>query len=228
MYSAFREFLRDHTDIAAPGLCPEIRLHLARDWEALWDALEQHLCVMSAPPFWSVAWPGGQALARYMLDHPDQFRGSTVLDLGAGSGLCAIAAAMTCAGSVHASEMDSIARAVIAINAEANEVAFTVSSSRLMSQSRWDVIVAGDLWYERFTAADVTAWLQAQAGAGAHVLLGDCGRAYFPRALARAVCRYRIPTSPSLEQGDSVEAAVWILRASSHDDNARGLQCMHG
>src|SRR6266566_4304310 len=106
------DFVRQQTAIVAPPLVPEIRLHLATEVTPIWEATEESLARGAVPPpYWAFAWAGGQALARYLLDHPEMVAGRAVLDFGAGSGLVAIAAAKAGALSVFAAEIDHFAGA---------------------------------------------------------------------------------------------------------------------
>jgi predicted nicotinamide N-methyase len=162
------------------------------------------------PPFWAAAWPGGQAISRYVLDNAEGVRGLAVLDLGSGSGLCAIAAAMAGAGTVEAAEIDPFAREAIRANALLNQASIaTIAEDIIGAPSRWDVVLAGDLWYERFLASRVTSWLCSLAREGTAVFLGDSGRAFFPRTGAVCLARYEIPTSPSFEREDFTMTGVW-------------------
>lgn len=199
---------------SAVPLCPEIDLSLTDDLEGLWAELQARGEASAVPPpYWSIAWVGGQALARYVLDHPALLRDRTVLDFGAGCGIAAIAAAKAGAAWVEASEIDPAARAAIAHNARLNGVAVTTVAADLIgSPPRWDVVLAGDLWYERFLADRLSAWLAALAGEGTRVLLGDCGRAYFPRGRATELARYRIASPAGVERDAVTDTAVWRLR----------------
>ena len=210
---SFHAFVAGATRPASPALCPEIILHLGEDLDAVWRRQQASGHMASAlPPFWSVAWVGGQALARYTLDHAALFRGRSVLDVGSGSGLCAIAAAKAGARRVDASDIDVCARAAIAINAGVNGVPIAAVLDDLVGvASRWDIVLAGDLWYERFLAERVSAWLSMLAGEGTLVLLGDCRRAYFPRRQATLLQRYAIPAPEALERATVADAAVWRL-----------------
>lgn len=210
---AFDAFVAAATCPARPALCPEITLALGEDLDGVWSRQQAAGAMGSAqPPFWAVAWVGGQALARYTLDHAALVRGRTVLDVGSGSGLCAIAAAMAGAQRVDASDVDPCARAAIRINARLNGVRIAAVLDDLVgAASRWDVVLAGDLWYERFLAERVSAWLAALASAGTLVLLGDCRRAYFPRRHATALQRYAIPTPEAHASAAVTDTAVWRL-----------------
>lgn len=205
-------FIRANTAIAAPPLVPEIRLHLASELVPLWQASEEELAARGVPPpYWAFAWAGGQALARYVLDNPEAVRGRHVLDLAAGCGLVAIAAARAGAARVEASEIDALAAAAIALNAPLNGVAVAVLREDLLDGPGrgWDVVLAGDVCYEKPMAGRVAAWLTARAAEGARVLLGDPGRAYLPKAGLQRLARYSVPTTRELEDTDVRNAVVW-------------------
>ena len=210
-------FVRRNTAIAAPPLVPEIRLHLATEITPIWQATEESLARSAVPPpFWAFAWAGGQALARYVLDHPAEVAGRFVLDFGAGSGLVAIAAAKVGAAGVLAAEIDHFAAAAIAINATLNKVAVTVMTADVIdtTDSRWEVVAAGDVCYEQPMATRVARWLAALAGRGSLVLLGDPGRAYLPANCLRERARYLVPTSRELEDRDTRDGVVWQVLPS--------------
>jgi len=205
-------FIRRNTAITAPPLVPEIRLHLATEITPIWQATEEILARSALPPpFWAFAWAGGQALARYLLDHPEVVAGRSVLDFGAGSGLVAIAAARAGAASVLAAEIDHFAAAAIAANAALNGVAIAVTTANALDTADpgWEVVTAGDVCYERPMAERVTAWLRDLARRGGLVLLGDPGRAYLPSHGLHERARYLVPTSRELEDRESRDGVVW-------------------
>jgi predicted nicotinamide N-methyase len=205
-------FVRRNTAIAAPPLVPEIRLHLASEITPIWQATEESLARSAVPPpFWAFAWAGGQALARYILEHSAEVAGRFLLDFGAGSGLVAIAAAKAGAARVLAAEIDHFAAAAIATNATLNEVVVTVTTADVIDTAdpRWEVVAAGDVCYEQPMAARVARWLAALAGRGCLVLLGDPGRAYLPANRLRERARYLVPTSRELEGRDTRDGVVW-------------------
>jgi len=205
-------FVRHNTAVTAPPLVPEIRLHLATEITPIWQATEESLARGAVPPpFWAFAWPGGQALARYILDHPEQVAGQSVLDFGAGSGLVAIAAAKAGAAFVLAAEIDHFAAAAILVNAGLNGVHIDVTTADLIGtvDHRWEVITAGDVCYEQPMAGRVAAWLGSLAQQGCLVLLGDPGRAYLPASGLRERGRYVVPTSLDLEDRESRDGIVW-------------------
>ena len=205
-------FVRCNTAIAAPPLVPEISLYLATEITSIWQATEDILARDGLPPpYWAFAWAGGQALARFLLDHPERAAGRSVLDFGAGSGLVAIAAAKAGAASVLACEIDHFAAAAIAANTALNDVAIAVTTSDVldMVDPRWEVVTAGDVCYERPMADRVTAWLRVLAGHGSLVLLGDPGRAYLPSKGLVERAHYIVPTSREIEDRDTRDGIVW-------------------
>jgi predicted nicotinamide N-methyase len=206
-------FVRSQTVLAAPPLVPEIRLHLAAEVTPLWRATEATLATHDVPPpYWAFAWPGGQALARYVLDHPQTVRGRRVLDFASGSGLVAIAAAMAHAAVVTAADIDRHAAAAIELNAAINRATIEVVTEDLINRSSgWDVVLAGDVCYEQPMADRSLAWLRTLAAAGTEVLLGDPGRTYRPRNGLAELARYHVPTSLELETRTVCETAVWRL-----------------
>lgn len=193
---------------------PEIRLHLADDAFTLWEHTERATGVSDQPPpFWAFAWPGGQALARYLLDHPGTVAGRSVLDLGSGSGLTAIAAARAGAAAVTASELDPFAAAAIALNAQANDVCVTVTGDVLDSDGESaDVVLAADIWYERQLADRAAGLLRRAQARGAVVLVGDIGRAFLPRELLRELASYDVPVIAELEDASVKRALILTLR----------------
>jgi len=216
-------FVRAQTAIETPPLVPELRLHLASAVTELWHATEQTLAVAGLdPPYWAFAWPGGQAVARHVLDHPALVRGRTVLDFAAGSGVAAIAAARAGAAAVTASELDRFACTAIALNAQINGTAVQVVSDDLTAapDACWDIILAGDVCYERPMAERVFAWLTAQVQRGTTVLLGDPGRAYLPPGLAE-VARHAVPTTREVEGCTERIARVFRLESGSAQDASR-------
>lgn len=189
----------------------EISLYLADDAFSLWAEVESALGQPDQPPpFWAFAWAGGQALARYLLDHPRVVAGRSVLDLGSGSGLTAIAAARAGAASVLASELDPFAAAAISLNAAANDVTVAVTGDVLDGDGEGaDVVLAADIWYERDLADRALRLLQRARSRGADVLVGDIGRAFLPRELMRELASYDVPVLADLE--DAAVKKVLIL-----------------
>lgn len=206
-------FIAAQTAIAAPPLTPEIKLHLATEITPIWEATEATLARMNLPPpYWAFAWAGGQALTRFLIDHPDWVKGKRVLDFASGSGLSAIGAAKAGAASVQAAEIDDYAIAAIALNARINHVAIDLVREDLVGvEPRWDVVLAGDVCYERPMAERVIAWFRVLAGRGVAILMGDPGRAYLPQSGLVELARYQVPTSLELEDRAMRETIVWRL-----------------
>ena len=206
-------FIRAQTALTAPPLVPEIRLHLASEVTPLWRATEATLAARNVPPpYWAFAWPGGQALARYVLDSPGTVRGRRVLDFAAGSGIAAISAARGGAATVTAADIDDHAAAATALNAAANGVTIDILHDDPIDRpSSWDVVLAGDVCYEQPMAGRATNWLRRLAAAGTEVLLGDPGRSYRPADGLVELARYRVPTSLDLETRTECETVVWRL-----------------
>ncbi len=209
------EFVRSNTRPGTTALCPEIRLHQVDRLTALWQVGERDLGALGVEvPFWAVAWPGGQALARHLLDTPAEVRGRRVLDVGTGSGICAIAAALAGAGTTRAMDPDPVAIAALGLNTVLNRVcvqAQTVDPLVSPPPTDVDVVLAADLWYERCLARAVTPWLRRAAAAGARVLCGDPGRDYLPRDGLVELARHAVPTSRELERDAVTEARVFRL-----------------
>ncbi len=212
MSSEPRDFVRANTAVEAPPLVPEIRLHLAGEITPLWQATEALLeREQLPPPYWAFAWAGGQALARHVLDHPDLVRGKNVLDFGAGSGLLALAAARAGAAAAAAAEIDPVAATAIVLNAALNRLDVAVESGDVIGRFPvpWQVVLVGDMCYERPLAERLTQWLRRLAAAGVLELLGDPGRAYLPKEGLEELARYGVPTPLDLEDRTMREGVVW-------------------
>jgi len=214
-----KNFIQDSTALDRPPLVPELRLHLASDAVALWEMTEVELAREGVPPpFWAFAWAGGQALARFIIDTPVTVAGKRVLDVGAGGGVASLAALWASAAHVTANEIDHFAATVIAMNAHANDLAsgLEVIERDMLDEpvlagdggALWDVVLAGDVCYEREMADRLLAWLRRHAEAGALVLIGDAGRAYIPHGGVKEVARFSVPTPLALEDREIRETAV--------------------
>jgi predicted nicotinamide N-methyase len=204
-------FVRANTALARAPLVPEIALHLATEITPIWQASEAWLRETGTePPFWAFAWPGGQALARHILDHPPTVAGRRVLDFAAGCGLAAIAASRAGAVRVEAAEIDALAATAIRLNAEANGASVAVLAEDLVGTAcRWEVILCGDVCYEAPMTRHILPWLRAMA-AECEVWVADPGRAYLPREELAPFARYTVPTTTELE--DRTERVVTIAR----------------
>lgn len=206
-------FILEHTRLRPVPHAPEISLYVADEATALWQKTEDELGTIGLPPpFWAFAWAGGQALARYVLDHPEVVRGRHVLDFASGSGLVAIAAAKAGAAHVEAADIDGYALAAMALNAAANSVNITpLAEHQVGRDGGWPVILAGDICYERELAGRVIDWLGACAARGATVLIGDPGRSYLPKTRLRLLVTYQVPVTRELEDVDIKQTSVWQL-----------------
>jgi len=212
--AAIEAFIRENTQIVSPPLVPELRLRLATEMVPIWQASETTLEEIGIePPYWAFCWPGSQALARLLLDEPERVAGRRVLDFAAGSGLAAIAAARSGATGI-ANEIDPVAMAAIVMNAALNDVSVALEPGDLTAshQGRWDVVLAGDVCYQRGMAERAVAWLRGLAAAGSEVLLADPGRSYLPAHGLEAVARYTVPTSLDLEDRVNRECVVWRVQ----------------
>ena len=202
MTDRYTEFVVANTERTQAPLVPEITLHLASEVTPLWHATEEELAQSGLPPpYWAFAWPGGQTFARLLLDRPEFVRGRSVLDFAAGCGIAAIAAAKSGAASVVASEIDAFAVAAIALNGKLNDAAIEIAGDDLLAKppDKWDLILAGDVCYEKPMADRTLAWLDKAVAGGAEVLIADPGRAYLPKGGLTEIARHDVPTSLDLE-----------------------------
>jgi predicted nicotinamide N-methyase len=212
---ARRAVVLARTRLQSPPVVPELRLHLADDMDQAWRSLQDELDDGDLPPpFWAFAWLGGQALARHVLDHPDEVAGRRVLDLATGSGLVALAARRAGAAEVTAVDVDPFAATAAALNAAANDLDVVVRASDLLDgpPPEVDVVLAGDVFYDRAMTDRVLPWLSQAARRGARVLVGDPGRHYLPRALLEELGSLEVPTTRDLEGVEVRRVRVYSLR----------------
>ena len=211
------ELIRAVTRLTPVPLVPEIQLHQASEPISLWEHTELAVGRTGlAPPFWGFAWPGGQALARYLLDHPAVAGGKQVADIGSGSGLAAIAAARAGAATVTAYDTDPLAAEAIAINAAANGETVTAVCADVLDEAGFpatgtSLLLVGDAFYQRDLAGRVLRLLLRAHGRGAAVLVGDPGRAYLPRDRLVPLAAYDVPGLAALEDADRKRTTVWRL-----------------
>ena len=209
-------FIRENTDVLSPPHVPEVRLRLATEAHDLWLKTEEELeAIGLPPPFWAFAWAGGQGLARHVLDHPQLVAGKTVLDFASGSGLVGIAARMAGASAVLAADIDPWSGTAIRLNAALNGVALDCSAEDLVGRDAgWDVVLAGDVFYDRDFADVLIPWFSALSARGATVLVGDPGRAYCPRERMAALATYQVPVTRALEDSEVKKTTVWRFTSS--------------
>jgi predicted nicotinamide N-methyase len=207
-------FIRENTRVLAPSHVPELQLHLADDAVSLWELTEEQLGELGLPPpFWAFAWAGGQALARYIIDHPAIVADKHVLDVASGSGLVAIAAMKAGAASALAADIDAFAAHAARLNAALNDVRLETSHADPVGQpTDAQVILVGDLFYDRDVAPRVLKWLKSLDRAGKTILIGDPGRTYLPQHKLDQIAAYDIPVTRALEDAELKRAAVWKLR----------------
>jgi predicted nicotinamide N-methyase len=208
-------FIRANTRLRPVPLVPEISIFVADEAVPLWQKTEEELNEAGLPPpFWAFAWAGGQALARYVLDHAKLVSGKRVLDLASGSGLVGIAAMKAGAREVTSADIDGFAGVAARINAQENKVSLTTCADDLLRNDRptqWDAVLAGDIFYERDTAELALAFLAKQARGGATILIGDPGRSYLPKDKLKHLAEYRVPVTRELEDAEIKRTSVWTI-----------------
>lgn len=210
------DFIRLNTSVMCPPLVPEVKLHLAHEAVPLWQKTEEELGEMGLPPpFWAFAWAGGQALARYVLDHAEALANRRVLDIATGSGLVAIAAMQAGAASAIATDIDAFAATAAQMNADLNHVTLDIQLRDLLAlpPPAVDAILVGDLFYEKALAGRCLAWLQQARAEGAAIFIGDPGRSYLPQGQLVKLAEYNVPVTRDLEDAEIKKTAVWQLRA---------------
>jgi len=206
------EFIRSQTIIAVAPIVPELMLHLATEVTPLWQLTETRMQEKNLPPpFWAFAWPGGQGVARYVLDHPESVRGKQVMDFAAGGGIAALAAMKAGAAHALAVDIDPLALTAIQLNAALNHVAVENANGIDLTTvpEGIDVIVAGDICYQQEMADRLMRWLRMCVAAGIRVIMADPGRAYVPQSGLTELANYMVPTSLDLEHEDKRHVRVW-------------------
>lgn len=206
-----REFILANTALQAPPHVPEIQLQLAHEAYDLWHKTEEELEEAGLPlPFWAFAWAGGQGLSRYVLDHPESVRGKRVLDFATGSGIVAIAACKSGAAAVTGTDIDPFAITACRVNMEANQVSFSLSDEDFIGVTEgFDVLLAGDVFYEKPMTDRLLPWFSALRDKGVEVLVGDPGRAYRPKDRLEELAVYSVPVTRALEDAEVKRTTVW-------------------
>lgn len=210
-----KQLIAGNTSIVAPRLVPEVRLHLAAEDLPLYRAGETELRELGiGTPYWAFAWAGGQALARYVLDNPELVAGKRVLDFGAGSGLVAIAAAISGAAAVTAADIDPVAAEAMTLNAAINDASFAIETDDLIgTDGDWDPLLIGDVCYDKEIADRLLPWLRDLAAAGRTVLIGDPGRFILRDRGLETIASYHAETTGIMEDSDLRNARVWRFTA---------------
>jgi predicted nicotinamide N-methyase len=205
--------VREYTRVAPAPLVPEIVVHQAERLVPLWQATEWRAAAPQPPPFWAFVWPGSAALARYMLDTPSVVRDKGVLDFGSGSGLAAIAARLAGAAEVVAYDLDPLAAVAQQLNAALNGVLVSsVTGDASSSACEAEVILAGDVCYEREPAEATLIWLRQRAAEDRLVLLADPGRHYAPTDGLDLLQTYEVPVLRELESTEVKRTRLWRVR----------------
>ena len=206
--------VRANTRLRSVALVPEIRVYQASEPIGVWQRTERAAGRTGLdPPFWAFAWAGGQALARYLLDHPETVKDRHVIDVASGSGLVAIAAARAGAAAVTGYDIDPLAIAAITLNAAANGVTVLAVQADVLDTGDLgpDVLLVADAFYERELARRVTRFAERGQARGADVLIGDFGRAYLPRDRLTPLAAYDVPGLSALEDNDVKRTTIWEL-----------------
>jgi predicted nicotinamide N-methyase len=207
-------FIRKNTALETPVMVPEFKLWLATEYVPIWQATESWLEEQNVdPPYWAFCWPGGQAVARFLLDNPRRVLGKKVIDFAAGSGVSSMAAARAGASEVIANDIDLLSLIAARLNAKENGLSVATTADDWLAgpdaMPEADVVIAGDVCYEKEMSVRALAWLRGHANAGRLVLLGDPGRNYFSAQGLEELARYEIPTSLQLENRGMRETVVW-------------------
>ncbi len=207
-------FIRANTSLLAPPHVPEIQLYLASEAHELWLKTEEELeAIGLPPPFWAFAWAGGQGLARYVLDHPETVKGKRILDFASGSGLVGIAASQAGAAKVTAADIDPWSQTAVQLNAAANSVSLDFNETDLIGQNvDADVVLAGDVFYDKSFAGALVPWFETLAAEGKDVLVGDPGRTYLPKDRLEFCAVYEVPVTRALEDSEVKKTTVWRFR----------------
>lgn len=209
-----KQFIIANTKPLAPPLVPEMKLYLAEESLPIWQKTEEELQQHNIPPpFWAFAWAGGQAMARYLLDHRTTVAGKSVLDIGTGSGITAIAAKLAGAAEVLASDIDPLSVQASELNADLNEVALSVTDANVLERPplAHDVYIIADLFYERQLAEQALSFAKLAKDQGASVFVGDPQRSYFPADQFTCRATYEVQVTRELEDADIKKTSVWQL-----------------
>ncbi|WP_140983962.1 class I SAM-dependent methyltransferase [Asticcacaulis tiandongensis] len=207
-------FIRHHTEALPVPALADIRLYQAHEVTGLWQMTEAELEAHNLPPpFWAFAWAGGQGLGLYIQDHPHIVRGKRVLDLACGSGLVGIVAAKCGAAEVTVNDIDPFTEAACALNAELNGVTLRFDGSDRLSDDipEVDVILAGDIFYEKGMSSAMLTFLRRAHDKHIAIFLGDPHRSYLPREGLRREAHYEVATQTTIEDSPTKTVSIWSL-----------------
>ena len=137
-------------------------------------------------------------------------RGRKVLDFASGSGLVGIAAMLAGAAEVTCADIDPFAAQAVLLNAQISAVALNTSQENLIGSAvDAPVLLAGDVFYDRQTALELTPWFELLAAGGTEILIGDPGRTYLPKQRLEQLAVYEVPVTKALEDADVKRTTVW-------------------
>lgn len=216
-----KEFILTNTSPKSCLNLTDIKLYQTNEVHELWHKTQDEMDLLGmAPPFWAFPWAGGEGLARYILENPHEVLGKNVLDFASGSGLVAIAAKKAGARSVIANDIDPLAIEAVKLNAALNNVVIeTLGNNIVDSDNLWDVVLAGDIFYEKAMAETIMEWFYKLSQQGAKILAGDPGRAYVPRDKMVEKACYRIVTSTAIEDVEFKNTKIFQVDGASLSAN---------
>ena len=176
--------IKSNTTPLTKPLVPELSLHLISK-SSPWY-YQTHVPQLAHDPFWTVFWPGGQSLARFVFDNGTVVRNKTVLDIGCGCGATSIACQMKHSHKVISNDIDLMALAATAINAELNHLYHPMLSNldlidgnqslQSLPIEQVDVVFLGDMFYDEEFAKKVFEWCKRMIRNGSEIYIGDPGR----------------------------------------------------
>lgn len=195
--------------------CPSVLAHQADQVFALWDAWEKETGGEREIPYWAVVWPAGISLARYLLNNPDIIRGKSILDIGCGSGIPAIAAKKAGASYVVANDIDPVALHITALHTKANDVILATDDRNLLDKSivieSYDVILAADMFYQRSDSKHMLDFLNNWRKRGSTVIIADAQRPYAPKNDISPLLTETITVNRDLEGKDKRDVSIFLL-----------------
>jgi predicted nicotinamide N-methyase len=198
----FVEIVKKYMYLMSPEGCGGLRMFHGKELVPLWEAVRQGYG-SEAPPYWGWAWPGSIALSRYLVDHPETVRGCQVLDLGAGNALTSLAAKQAGAAHCIANDIDPLAMYMAAAHQRLNGLDIELLEHNLLADDpaaiECDVILVGDMFYERQLAGTLKPWLQRACALDRIVLIGDPGRNYPPEGRIQELASYTLQLSLEVE-----------------------------